>query len=767
LISKNNRDQFERRPAASPGYSWATPCICITLAVLVILVFGQVARHDFVNYDDDLYVYANPQVLQGLTMKSFVWAFTSGHATNWHPVTWLSHMADIELFGLVGDHHGGFLDGPGGHHLMSVMLHLLNTVLLFLVLKAMTDAVWPAAGVAALFAVHPTHVESVAWIAERKDVLSGLFWMLTMLAYIAYSRRSTPGRYLLVLALYAAGLMAKPMLVTLPFVLLLLDYWPLRRSSRARSWRRLWSEKVPLFALSAVSCVVTYQVQLSGGAVRSLDVVPLHVRAINAPVAYMHYLLNMVWPQGLAVHYPLESTATSPEWAVLALLVFIAITLVAWRCRSTLPCLVVGWLWFVGTLVPVIGIVQVGDQAYADKYTYLPYIGLLIAVAYGLRGVPWTWPARDVLFRIAAALVVGAFSWCAWVQTGFWKNSETLFTHALAVTENNARAYYNRGVSYLESGKHDSALNDFDKAIELKKDHVEAYSNRAMLYQMLRRYQDAAADFESALRLKANPLTYYNRGRLFSAWGKFDRALDDYTKAIELQPDFSKAYHNRGHTYFRMDKNERALADLDRAIHLDPYDATAYNNRGGVYQNLGQNELALADYTKAIKLEPDHVSAYYNRGRAFAQAGTFDRAVSDFTEAIALQPDFTNAYLHRGNAFEVLKKYNLASADYTRSIQVQPRNAQAQSNLARLLATCPDAKYRNGPKAVSYATRACELLQWKDSRALWTLAAAYAESGQFGEAAKFQTVAIEHAPAEMKAELLQQLELYQRGQPPR
>jgi hypothetical protein len=395
-------------------------CIYLTLALATLAVFWQVLGHDFVNYDDPDYVYRNPNVQSGITLSSIKWAFTTGHAANWHPLTWLSHMLDWQLFG----------DNPGWHHLTNLFLHIANTLLLFAVLKRMTNALWRSAFVAAAFALHPLHVESVAWVAERKDVLSTLFWMLTIAAYLRYLERPGTGRYLLTLLIFALGLMAKPMLVTLPFVLLLLDYWPLgrfqfgqivksvgqqsRKSLNAFShWklsRHLLLEKVPLFALSAISSIVTFLVQRTAGAVTSVETLPLKLRIANTFVSYLTYIQKMVWPSRLAMFYPYpDKTDLIWQTVVFALLLLIISLGVIWLMRRR-RYLLTGWLWYLGTLVPVIGLVQVGDQALADRYTYVPLTGLFIIIAWGVPDLIAKWRFRKHALAASAIAVLLAWS---------------------------------------------------------------------------------------------------------------------------------------------------------------------------------------------------------------------------------------------------------------------------------------------------------------------------------------------------------------------
>src|SRR5437762_4869514 len=418
--------------------------ICLFLAAITWLVFGQTLNHEFVNYDDEIYVYENAKVTAGLSLQNAFWAFTHTVCNNWHPLTIISHMLDCQLYG----------QRPAGHHFTNVLLHTVAVVLLFLVLQQMTGALWQSAFVAAVFAIHPLHVESVAWVAERKDVLSGVFFMLTLLAYIRYARAPSTWRYLIVTFVFALGLMSKPMLVTVPFVLLLLDYWPFRRIADQRSHPghqllSLLVEKIPLIALSAVSSTVTFLAQR--GALGWTEQLPMLSRFNNAIVAYIIYMRQMFWPAGLAVFYPHPENRLPPWEISLALSVLIGITVAAVILRKKAPYLITGWFWYLGMLVPVIGLVQVGWQGHADRYTYLPQIGLYIAGTWAFADLTASWRRRRVLLGAAALLVIGALSCSASIQTSYWRNSETLFTHALAVTKHNDVAENNLGIIFLQN----------------------------------------------------------------------------------------------------------------------------------------------------------------------------------------------------------------------------------------------------------------------------------------------------------------------------
>ena len=429
-------------------------------------MYAPVRHHEFVNFDDSQYVSQNPEVTGGLNGRAVSWALTTGHAGNWHPLTWLSHLLDVELFGL----------DPGRHHLTSVALHLANTLLLFGLLFRMTGALFRSAFVAALFALHPLHVESVAWIAERKDVLSALFFLLTLSAHLAYVRRPGWSRYVLVVVLFALGLMAKPMLVTLPFVLLLLDFWPLGRAAAPSAWRRLIVEKLPLLALAIASSLVTLLVQQRAGAIKGLDLLPLSRRLATAVLACVWYAAKVVWPTHLAALYPYP--APVPSWQALgALAVLAAVSLIVLRAAPRQPYLPVGWFWFIGTLVPVLGLVQVGSQPWADRYTYIPVIGLFIVVAWGAVDLLAGWRHRHVLLAGAAALVLVACAIAARRQVGYWRSSVVLWEHALEVTTANHRAESNLAHALAGQRRLEEAVAHYSAALRIKPDFAEAHNN--------------------------------------------------------------------------------------------------------------------------------------------------------------------------------------------------------------------------------------------------------------------------------------------------
>lgn len=521
--------------------------ISILLIALTILSFYQVLGHDFVNYDDDEYVTDNLQVQKGLNWEGTVWAFTKYHSANWHPITWLSHMLDCQIWG----------QNAMGHHLTNLILHILNTFLLFLLLSRMTGCVWRSGFVAALFAVHPLHVESVAWVAERKDVLSTLFLMLTLLAYVKYARDVGRGRYLLVILLYALGLMAKPMLVTLPLLLVMLDYWPLGRFESAKGSRaviRLLLEKVPFAVLAAGSCLVTLLVQRSGGAVKALEGLTLGVCAANAVVGYIAYIIKMFWPAKLAVFYP-HPENTLPGWQVVgSAVVLVLITAVAiWFGRKR-RYLMLGWLWYVITLVPVIGLIQVGWQSMADRYTYIPVIGLFIIFAWGVRellGLAGRRPARSGESRkfvltptsVLAASVIVALTAATWLQVRYWENSRTLFERAVSVTTNNYVAHENLGLALDKEGLTEEAIAQYRMVIAIRPIFAEAYNNLGIALTKLGRNSEALDAYREVVSLRPEePAGWFNLANALAMTGEFTDAEQAFREAVRLKPDFGEAF---------------------------------------------------------------------------------------------------------------------------------------------------------------------------------------------------------------------------------
>jgi Tfp pilus assembly protein PilF len=532
--------------------------ICLFLALITFVAYARIGTFEFDNYDTARYIYENRHVKKGLTVEGIRWAFITTHLSNWHPLTWLSHMLDVQLYGL----------DPGAHHLTNLLFHMANTILLFLILAMMTLDLPPSSFVAALFAVHPLHVQSVAWLAERKDLVCTFFGLLAIWSYLRYVRYPKIVRYLPILFFFILGLMAKPMIVTFPFVLLLLDYWPLKRfqfeiplqdvsgrtlPTTSVSMISLVMEKIPLFIVAAASCMVTLYAQTSGGAISSLGAYPLFLRIINALVSYAGYVGKMFWPSKLAVFYPYPSVW--PMWQIVASgLLVTTTTLLAIRFAKSRPWFIVGWLWYLGTLIPVIGLVQVGAQAMADRYTYVPLIGIFIMISWGLSDLV----NRNLIKRRSRALItvviLGVLMSVTWKQVGYWKNSITLFERALEVTENNYVAHNNLGHRLMELGQFNDAIKHYKSALE---------SNPL---------------FETA---------HLNLGFVYSSQGNLTQAIHHYSKAIKIKPDYAVAYNNLGNALYRLGKSDQAVPNYLKAMRIDPEYAEAYNGLGAALIRLG------------------------------------------------------------------------------------------------------------------------------------------------------------------------------------
>jgi protein O-mannosyl-transferase len=599
--------------------------ICICLAALTWVVFGQTLWHDFVNYDDPKYVYENTRITGGLSISGIAWAFTHIHSMNWHPMTTISHMLDCQLFGLKA----------GWHHFTNVLLHTLAAILLFVALRQMTGAFWRSAFVAAVFAIHPLRVESVAWIAERKDVLSGVFFMLTLLVYVRYVQAPSLRRYLAVALVFVLGLMSKPMLVTLPFVLLLLDYWPLERfrvrtseaggqKSEANSQPfpvrdrllKLVVEKIPLIALSVASSVITLIAQK--GAVGFTEQLPIITRINNAIVSYIAYIWQMFWPRSLAVFYPHPENRT-PVWEIiLALGILLAITAMAFALRKKKPYFVTGWLWYLAMLVPVIGIIQVGWQGRADRYTYLPQIGLYILFTWAVADFTALWRRQREILGVGAGVVIAVLSWGAWIQTSYWRDSETLFTHALAVTSNNDVAENNLGIVFLRQGKLDEAISMLQAAVDLRPDNSPAHENLA-----------------KALLQK----------------GQVDDALVHYRKLLELQPDNIEVHNIVGTVLLQRGHIREGVEEWQKVLAIQPYNGNALSNLAWVFAT--SPDSSLRDGTKAVQLAEQALRVSGRRipilfrtlAAAYAESGQFSEAIQTAQEGVELANSQGNSAL--------------------------------------------------------------------------------------------------------------------------
>jgi tetratricopeptide (TPR) repeat protein len=771
--------------------------ICLFLAAAVWLVFGQTLRHEFVNYDDNLYVYENPAVTSGLTWPGTIWAFTRTHASNWHPLTWLTHMLDCQLYGVK----------PAGHHFTNVLLHAATAISLFLVLRRMTGALWPSAFVAALFALHPLRVESVAWVSERKDVLSGFFFVLTIAAYVRFARSPfSVARYLTVVGVFGLGLMCKPMLVTLPFVLLLLDYWPLKRFSSAR-FARLLLEKIPLLALGIAAGVITMLAQ--DKAMISLQGLPVHIRLGNAAVSYAAYLGQMIRPVNLVVLYPLPVDGL-PAWQVAAavgLLLFLSA--VAWRQRSRHPYLLAGWFWYLGMLVPVIGLVQVGAQARADRYTYLPQIGLYLAIVWWIAEWCVANSRRRTVWAAAGTVALAVLGTCAWNQTRYWRNSEVLWRHALAHTSHNYVADLNLGMALFDLGRVDEALEHCKRADYTDPAAVMAYNNYGNALQLKGRRDDARMFFERALQIDPNfPATHNHLAVVLAESGRTADAIAHFEKAIALKPDYADAEGNLARLLAVTGRTSEAIAHYRKAIALDPRHFLSHYELGGELLKSGQASEALQSLQRAMELKPNDAEACSALGDALAQLGRRDEAVTRYEKALALNPRLPEAHAKLGVLLWQSGRPTEALTHLQRAIELRPHDASTLVNLGFLLAqqhrtadaiarfeqalqdekaltateligvynalawvfaTSPDPSLRNGNGAIELAERANQLSRGNNPAVLDTLAAAYAEAEEFDRAVQVAQSGIDRARAAGRDTLARQIEqhlnLYQNRRP--
>jgi tetratricopeptide (TPR) repeat protein len=620
------RQQSPPKVPASAGRRderWRVPAVCLVLAAITFAVFGQTLRHEFINFDDGDYVYGNAMVIRGLTLKGIVWAFTTAHAANWHPLTWLSHMLDCQLYGL----------HPAGHHLTGVLLHTATVIALFLVLRQMTGALWRSAFVAAVFAIHPLRVESVAWVAERKDVLSGLFFMLTIGAYVRYARGPwSLARYGLVMLLFAMGLMCKPMLVTLPLVLLLLDYWPLQRVE-PRKLSGLVLEKLPLLALSAASCVATLLAQK--GAIQATESYSMPLHFANALAACLVYLGQMVWPARLAAFYPYPRHGL-PAWEVaLAGTLLAGLSAVAWAQRRKQPWIVVGWLWYMVMLLPVLGIIQVGGQAHADRYTYLPGIGVVMAGTWLVGDWSRGWKHQRAVLGGLMAVVMGVLMVCAWKKTMDWKNSETLWTQALTCTTGNDVAHINLGASFFKKGRVDEAIAEYQKALEINPRSVGAHFDLGNALRKKGSVDEAITQFQSALRIDPKlALTHINLGIALFQKGKVDEAITQYQEALELKADNVEAQVNLANALRQKGKLDEAITHYENGLQIDPDYVEAQNNLGLALMQKGKVGEAIAHFQKALQLKPAEPSTQNNL--AWLLAVSPEASVRDGNKAVEL-----------------------------------------------------------------------------------------------------------------------------------
>ncbi len=728
---------------------WIVICYTLALAAGTIVLYWPITHDDFINFDDNAYVTDNPHVKAGLTWAGVKWALTSGYAANWHPLTWISHMIDCQLFGV----------NAADHHMMNIFFHAANTVLLFILLTYMTTAPGRSAFVAALFAWHPLHVESVAWASERKDVLSAFFWMLTLLCYARYaihgrdialrcprpysgrndSEKSTVARnpsegiapldaartavaaplaksavpatfYCLALFFFACGLMSKPMVVTLPFVLLLLDFWPLQRLTNGTyrtNWmdgalRRLSLEKMPFFALSFAACAITYIVQKHGGAVVVND--PMSIRASNAFWAYERYIAKTFWPTDLSIVYPYVRRGLVLLGIGSALLLVVcSIAFIALARRW--PYLFTGWFWFLGTLVPVIGFVEIGPASMADRYTYIPDIGLFILVTWALANfiqrkalqlsIKYGYPGRDrwIISRsqpfvstfVACALLAACF-WLTHIQISYWRNSVTLFTHAIQVTTNNAVANACVGQALDVDGRDPEALKFCQEAVRIDPQYPAGQFFLGQVLWKLGHPDEAFNHLNLAAKsAPENSGFQYNLGKFLFEHGKTDEAIARFRAALKDDPDFAEAHNALGKAFLQQGDSESAYDELFHAVALDPDNAQFHYDLGTVLLNGSQPEQAVAQFSEALRLKPDFVLAHENLAVALASQGNMADAIAEFDKAVQLQPNDPEAHSNLGLAYLNNHQPALAAEQFSEELRLAPNEPKGHYRLAQAL----------------------------------------------------------------------------------
>ena len=694
--------------ASRGGGTWLRGPVWIALALVALnaFVFAPVVHFDFVTWDDPEYVYANPQVSHGLTAESVKWAFT-GYKYYWHPLTWLSHMLDVQLYGL----------NPGPHHVTNVLIHTLSTLLLFALLRRITGHTGRSAFVAGLFAVHPLRVESVAWVAERKDVLSTLLWLVTIWVYLDYARRPRKRRYAMVLLCFTLALMAKPMVMTLPLVLLLLDYWPLGRlrhpgtgPAEGRTSGReafaqlplpaLVKEKLPLAALAAAVGAATYVLIGKAGAVGGLEQFPLGLRIGNALVSFMAYLGMMLWPVGLAALYPYPR-AVPGWWAAASLLALTGGSLLAFHMARRLPYVAVGWFWYVISVAPALGLIQAGSQARADRFTYIPLIGIFVIVAWGVPDLLARWSGAALRGALAAAAVavMGASALAAREQVHYWENSAALWTRVAAVTHDNPVGDNNLGLILEKEGKVDDAIRRLSESVRLSPGFAEAHNNLGAALGRKGRFVEAVAHFSEAVRLDAGfKEAHNNLAVALENQGKGDEALPHVSEALRLDPDYASAHKTMGLVLAKKGRLEEAIAQFAEALKLQPDFADAATHLVEAHHSLGlalarQGRLdeAISHLSEALRLQPGSAEAHNNLANVLGDRGRSSEASAHYTEALRLRPDYVNARNNLGLTLADQGRTGEAMQQFAEVLKLDPGNAQARQMMDRLTAGRPAA----------------------------------------------------------------------------
>jgi tetratricopeptide (TPR) repeat protein len=696
--------------------------ICISLAAVTFAVYSDALQFKFLTFDDQAYVTENRHVLGGLTVANIGWAFRGVVAGNWHPLTMLSHMLDCQIYGL----------RPWGHHLTSILIHTGNCVLLFLLLARMTGAVWRSACVAALFAWHPTHIESVAWIAERKDVLCAFFFFLAILAYLKAQASASKFRYLSVTILFLLALMSKPMAVTLPFVLLLLDFWPLRRAQGLdlHVWRRLALEKWPLMLLSVAWCGVTVWAQSKDQAVASTIELPFVGRLGHGMISYIEYLRLLVVPWHLSAYYPYNRHERL-LWGVLAGTSLLLLTGLALACARRRPYVLVGWLWFVGMLVPVIGFVQVGGQAWADRYLYLPSIGFFVIIVWGAAELAARFSVVKILIPVIGAALVAA----TFMELGYWKDTRTLFGRAMAVTDDNYLAMTLAGSIDADSRKLDDAIRLYRKALACKPTYPEAHFFLGRALEKEEKTAEALSEYNEALRLRPDfDAAHVMVGLMLSKEEKYDRAVAHYQAALQANPESAAAQSDWGMALTKEGRWKESIPHYEEALRLDPTLAEAHNNLAIDYLQTGRLADGIRELRVTLKFNPGDAETEFNLAQALNQNEQWGEAAEILKPLAKARPLDFNAQFQCGLAEEHIGETRDAMSHYAAALLKRPDFPDALQHLAWIAATDARPELRNGAEAVELAAHACQLTGEKRPGMLLTLAAAYGEAGRFKEA---------------------------------
>ncbi len=780
--------------------------IGLLLLAATFWVYQPTLGSGFIMLDDAEYVAENPMVKAGLTSEGLGWAFGIGYANNWHPLTWLSLMADCQLFG----------PRPAALHFVNLGWHAANSLLLFLLLTRLTRSIGPSALVAGLFALHPAHVESVAWIAERKDVLSAFFFLLTLWTYVNYveargdtAKRRGRASYFVAMLLFSLGLMSKPMLVTLPFVLLLLDFWPLRRfektptTSSGGTLARLTLEKSPFLLLALGSCLLTFWAQNRGGAMAGLDVLPFGHRIVNALASIIKYVGMLVWPANLAIFYPVSP---HPQYALagISLVMIIAVIILGLAWRKSRPWLLVGWLWFLGMLFPVLGLVQVGSQSMADRYTYLPAIGFFIACVWMLASII---PFSRILPMVRISATCALLALCAWIghrQALTWRNNGTLFAHAASVTERNYVALTCLGFHYQREGNFPEAEKAFASARAFDPTYAGAWHGLGGVYSRTGRVQEGVAAYREAIKLSpADPQirdalglalmqlgqsteaeaafrealamrpgwanAHWHLGMLLDLAGRTSAAATEYQAAVQLKPDFAAAWRSYANLLAAAGKQSEAIHAYETLSSLTPLAPDDQVHFGRALMESGEAGRASTEFSAALATEPANDLAMDGLGESLAATGKINEAKARFEKAIATAPTNGLARLHLSMACQAEGRAADAIVQLREALKVSPNLVGAMNNLAWMLATTPDSKLRNGTEAVQWSERACELTRRQEPMFVGTLAAAYAEAGRFPEAIHTAEEAGALARAQNRTDLVESnarlVELFKAGKP--